>query len=170
MTACCRLGGMMNISELKQQGLAGAKPRTRRRGLKLPATAHGQAAGDSTRAGQSRNGIFKRRKSNSSERSVCSWIVTDVSFLLASSAYSVTLSFMLSYLYQGRLEAGLFADFTRCCPLFFPRRDFATPGRRHAVESGQRRARDQSLGRISLASRPVTGTPAVDSSTGFGLP
>ena len=55
---------VMNISELKRQGLAGAEPRTRRGGLKLPATAHGRAAGHGTRAGQSRNGIFERKRLN----------------------------------------------------------------------------------------------------------
>ena len=93
--------------ELKRQGLAGAEPRTRRRGLKLPATAHGRAAGHGTRAGQSRNGIFERKKLNS-WYALCAvgWSLT---FLLASSAYSIrpsclplqhTLSFMLNYLYQ----------------------------------------------------------------------
>ena len=47
---------------LKRQGLAGAEPKTRRRGLKLPATAHGRAADHGARAGQSRNGIFWIKK------------------------------------------------------------------------------------------------------------
>ena len=42
--------------------LPGAEPKTRRRGLKLPATAHGGAAGHGTRAGQSRNGMFLNKQ------------------------------------------------------------------------------------------------------------
>ena len=83
--------------------LAGAEPRTRRRGLKVPATAHGRAAGHGYRAGQSRNGIFKRKK---------------IKFLNAYCAIGLSLTvpsclplqhthsfIMLSYLYQSRLEA-----------------------------------------------------------------
>ena len=50
------------LVELKRQGLAGAKPRTWRLGLKLPAVAHCLAADHCTRASQSRNSIFARKR------------------------------------------------------------------------------------------------------------